>query len=96
MELPQLGARQPMEERGSVPGVVSTMPEATLNAVAEHGAVPVGSIRDTYGEAHQVLEDEGVEKFDANWSELVEKLAVSPHESDSGQPHRTDRSGEKV
>ncbi|MGW7005875.1 transaldolase family protein [Streptomyces sp. NPDC054933] len=92
------------------PGVVSTKPEATLNAVAEHGAVPVGSIRDTYGEAHQVLEklaalgvdyadvvqvleDEGVAKFDASWNELVEKLAISPHESDSGQ---TDRSREKV
>lgn len=35
------------------PGVVSTMPEATLNAAVEHGAVLVGSIRDTYGGAHK-------------------------------------------
>lgn len=35
------------------PGVVSTTPEATLNAAAEHRAVPVGSIRDIYGGARK-------------------------------------------
>jgi transaldolase len=49
-----------------------------------------------YAGVVQVLEDEGMEKFDTSWNELVEKLAVSPHESDSGQPHGTDRSREKV
>ncbi|MFV5998727.1 transaldolase family protein [Streptomyces sp. NPDC056231] len=49
-----------------------------------------------YADVVQVLEDEGVERFDASWNELVEKLAVSPHESASGRPHGTDRSGEKV
>ncbi|MFE4801784.1 hypothetical protein ACFRFL_44295 [Streptomyces sp. NPDC056708] len=44
----------------------------------------------------QVLEHERVDKFDAGWHESVEKLAVSPHESDSGRPHGTDRSREKV
>jgi transaldolase len=76
------------------PSVVSTMPEATLNAVADHGAVPADSIRDTYDEAHEVLEDlaalgvdyadvvqlledDGVKKFDAGWDELAEKLQAA-------------------
>jgi len=86
------------------PDVVSTMLEATLNAVADHGAVPTRSIRDTYGEAHQVLEelatlgidyadvvqvleDEGVEKFDASWDELAGKLAVSLRASGNSRPY---------
>jgi transaldolase len=39
------------------PDVVSTMPEATLNAVADHGVVPARGIREGYGQAHQVLEE---------------------------------------
>ncbi|MGW7404293.1 transaldolase [Streptomyces sp. NPDC054833] len=39
------------------PDVVNTMPEATLNAVADHGTVPARSIGDTYGEAHTVLDE---------------------------------------
>jgi transaldolase len=38
------------------PGVVNTMPEATLRAVADHGQVPADSIRDHYHEARQVLD----------------------------------------
>ncbi|MGW1548131.1 transaldolase family protein [Streptomyces sp. NPDC002346] len=49
-----------------------------------------------YADVVQVLEDEGVERFDASWNESLEKLAVSPHESDSGRPHGTDRSGGKA
>lgn len=37
------------------PGVVSTMPEATLRAVADHGQVPADSVRDHYDDAEQVL-----------------------------------------
>jgi transaldolase len=37
------------------PGVVNTMPEATLNAVAEHAAVPSDSIHGTYEAAEAVL-----------------------------------------
>jgi transaldolase len=37
------------------PGVVNTMPEATLRAVADHGQVPAESIRGHYDEAQQVL-----------------------------------------
>ncbi|MCQ4043789.1 hypothetical protein ACFOSC_26400 [Streptantibioticus rubrisoli] len=46
-----------------------------------------------YADVVQVLEDEGVEKFDASWNELAQKLAVSPHEPDGSQ---TDHSREKV
>jgi transaldolase len=38
------------------PGVVNTMPEATLRAVADHGAVPADSVRGHYGEAQQVID----------------------------------------
>jgi len=71
------------------PGVVNTMPEATLNAVADHGVVTGDTIRPhyahakqvlddlasvgiDYGDVVQVLEDEGVEKFEASWKELLE------------------------
>jgi transaldolase len=38
------------------PGVVNTMPEGTLRAVADHGDVPADSVRGHYAEAHQVLD----------------------------------------
>ena len=37
------------------PGVVNTMPEATLRAVADHGEVPADSVRAHYSDARQVL-----------------------------------------
>ena len=37
------------------PGVVNTMPEATLRAVADHGQVPADSVRGHYQDALQVL-----------------------------------------
>jgi transaldolase len=37
-------------------GVVNTMPEATLEAVADHGQIRGDTIRDRYGEAQQVLD----------------------------------------
>jgi transaldolase len=39
------------------PGVVNTMPEATLNAVADHGDVPDDSIHGTYADSQAVLDD---------------------------------------
>jgi transaldolase len=39
------------------PGVVSTMPEATLNAVADHGEIPGDSIRGSYARSQAVLDD---------------------------------------
>jgi transaldolase len=38
------------------PGVVNTMPEATLEAVADHGQVRGDTIRDEYSSAQQVLD----------------------------------------
>jgi transaldolase len=72
-----------------VAGVVNTMPEATLNAEADHGAPNGDAVRGTYAEAKKViedverlgisygevvqqLEDEGVEKFEASWKELLD------------------------
>jgi transaldolase len=37
------------------PGVVNTMPEATLRAVAEHDRIPEDSVREHYADARQVV-----------------------------------------
>jgi transaldolase len=72
-----------------VAGVVNTMPEATLNAFADHGIVLGDTVSGTADEAAAViaaveaqgvsmdavtaqLEDEGVEKFEVSWSQLLE------------------------
>jgi transaldolase len=72
-------------------GIVNTMPEATLDAVADHGEIRGDSIRGNYEDARQVmarladigvdyddvvrvLEDEGVEKFETSWNELIESI----------------------
>ncbi|MFI7195520.1 transaldolase family protein [Nocardia nova] len=39
------------------PGVINTMPEATLRAVADHARVPRDSIHGTYPQAWQTLEE---------------------------------------
>jgi transaldolase len=71
------------------PGVVNTMPEPTLDAVADHGVVRGDTVRGAYADASavfaaladvgvdlddvvEVLEVEGVEKFEASWNELLE------------------------
>ncbi|MFE0698672.1 transaldolase [Streptomyces sp. NPDC058872] len=70
------------------PGTVNTMPEATLEATADHGEVTGDTIRGTYDSSREVLEavaklgisyddvvqlleDEGVEKFEASWNDLL-------------------------
>ncbi|MES4905337.1 MULTISPECIES: transaldolase [unclassified Streptomyces] len=70
------------------PGTVNTMPEATLEAVADHGQITGDAVRGTYEQAKadldalagvgisyddvvQLLEDEGVEKFEASWNDLL-------------------------
>jgi transaldolase len=70
------------------PGTVNTMPEATLEAVADHGEISGDTIHGTYRQARadldalaafgidyddvvQVLEVEGVEKFEQAWNELL-------------------------
>ncbi|MCP9208271.1 transaldolase [Streptomyces cucumeris] len=70
------------------PGTVNTMPEATLDAVADHGQITGDTVRGTYEQAKadiealagigisydevvQLLEDEGVEKFESSWNDLL-------------------------
>ncbi|EWT06344.1 transaldolase [Intrasporangium chromatireducens Q5-1] len=69
------------------PGVVNTMPEQTLEAVADHGDVHGDTVTGTYAESREVLdaldrlgisytdvvellEREGVDKFDKAWDQL--------------------------
>ncbi|GAA3152148.1 transaldolase [Planomonospora alba] len=69
-------------------GTVNTMPEKTLDAVADHGRITGDTVRASYRQAWdtmaalkdagidyddvvRVLEDEGVEKFEASWTELL-------------------------
>src|SRR3954451_2246028 len=73
------------------PGTVNTMPEATLDALIDHGEFRGDTVRGAYPAAHkllddlatlgvdygdvvQVLEDEGVQKFEAAWSELIDAI----------------------
>ena len=74
-----------------VSGVVNTMPEATLDAEADHGEPNSDTVHGTYDESRkiiadleklgisyddvvQVLEDEGVEKFETSWNELLDAV----------------------
>jgi transaldolase len=74
-----------------VSGVVNTMPEATLDAEADHGDPSGDAVHGTYEQARkviadlealgvsyddvvQVLEDEGVEKFEVSWKELLDAV----------------------
>ncbi|GAA2269927.1 transaldolase [Nonomuraea roseoviolacea subsp. roseoviolacea] len=73
------------------PGTVNTMPEKTLDAVADHARVTGDTVRPYYEQAWntmaalkeagvdyddvvRVLEDEGVDKFEASWDELLESV----------------------
>jgi transaldolase len=75
------------------PGVVNTMPEATLRAVAGHGQIPADSVRAHEQDARQVLrqlaavgvdyddvtavlEQRGLDLFDASWRELGDQLGA--------------------
>ncbi|HEX5565429.1 MAG TPA: transaldolase [Streptomyces sp.] len=70
------------------PGTVNTMPEATLEAVADHGEITGDTVRGGYGQARadldaiaalgidydevvHLLEDEGIEKFEQSWNDLL-------------------------
>jgi len=54
------------------PGVVNTMPEATLRAVADHGRIPEDSVRGHYAEARQVLSE--LEALGIDYGDVTEKL----------------------
>ena len=72
------------------PNTVNTIPEATLNAVADHGEVTGNTIVPNYSEANEVLdaisvhvsypevveklEVEGLSKFDVSWEELLQTV----------------------
>ncbi|MCO5973680.1 transaldolase [Actinoallomurus soli] len=73
------------------PDTVNTMPEPTLDAVADHGEITGDTIRPFYEDARahmaalkeagvdyddvvRVLEEEGVEKFEASWTELLDTI----------------------
>uniref|UniRef100_A0AAU2VY29 Transaldolase n=1 Tax=Streptomyces sp. NBC_00008 TaxID=2903610 RepID=A0AAU2VY29_9ACTN len=70
------------------PNTVNTMPEATLDAVADHGEITGNTVAGGYDQARadldaikelgvsyddvvQVLEDEGVDKFETAWNDLL-------------------------
>jgi transaldolase len=54
------------------PGTVNTMPEGTLEAVADHGVVRGDTVRDTYAEAQQVLDD--LKAAGIDYDDVVEQL----------------------
>jgi transaldolase len=73
------------------PDTVNTMPEATLDAVADHGNIRGNTIVGTYDESRQVLDDlsklgieyddvievlesEGVQKFEDSYAQLAESV----------------------
>ncbi|GIH94673.1 transaldolase [Planobispora siamensis] len=74
-------------------GTVNTMPEKTLDAVADHGNITGDTVRGSYEEAWntmaalkeagidyddvvRALEEEGVQKFEASWTELLETVSA--------------------
>jgi transaldolase len=57
------------------PGVVNTMPEATLRAVADHGRIPEDSVRGHYGDARQVLS--GLEALGVGYGDVTEGLEAN-------------------
>lgn len=76
-----------------VGNTVNTMPEKTLQAVADHGEIIGDRVHGTYEESRdaiaaleregisydevvKVLEDEGLEKFETSWNELLETVRV--------------------
>ena len=54
------------------PGVVNTMPETTLRAVADHGRVPDDSIRGHYDDAQRVLDR--LREIGIDYDEVVQTL----------------------
>ena len=84
------------------PNTVNTMPEKTLEAVADHGEVTGDTVTAAAAAAEHVfsalkaagidlkdvfrkLEDEGVEKFEVSWNELIAATAeqLSAHTADA-------------
>ncbi|MET7651991.1 transaldolase [Streptomyces sp. NPDC005486] len=84
------------------PGIVNTMPEATLEATADHGEIHGNSIAGTYEQARadldaveqlgisyvgvvQLLETEGIQKFQQSWDSLLSAVrGARPHRNGAG------------
>jgi transaldolase len=81
------------------PNTVNTMPEATIDAVADHGVVTGDTVTGTASAAQEVfdkldaigidltdvflvLENEGVEKFEASWKELLDETQTQLQSAD--------------
>jgi transaldolase len=56
------------------PDVVNTMPEATLNALADHGQIRGNTIAGTYRDAQAVLDD--LDRIGISYDEVIELLEV--------------------
>ncbi|MDX6197848.1 MAG: transaldolase [Actinomycetota bacterium] len=56
------------------PGTVNTMPEPTLNAVAEHGVIRGDSVTGSYADAQKVLDD--LKAAGIDYDDVVEQLEV--------------------
>ena len=73
------------------PDTVNTMPEATIEATADHGEIAGDTVTSNYDDAQdvlarleklgisydevvQVIEDEGVDKFEKSWQELLDTV----------------------
>ncbi len=54
------------------PGVVNTMPQATLDAFADHGVVLGDTVTGTYTASHAVLE--AVESFGVSLAQVTDRL----------------------
>jgi transaldolase len=54
------------------PGVINTMPEPTLRAVADHGHIPRDSVRDHYADARRVLGE--LEAIGVDYGDVTETL----------------------
>jgi transaldolase len=78
------------------PNTVNTMPEATLDAVADHGVITGDTVTGTAAAAQEVfdklaaigidltdvflvLENEGVQKFEESWTELLDETQKQLH-----------------
>src|SRR3954454_7933583 len=90
------------------PDTVNTMPEATLQAVYDHGEIEPDTVRGHYGDAQGVLdgikevgvdyddvvlvlENEGVEKFEDSWNQLID--TITEQLQDKGESIGGDGSG---
>ena len=91
------------------PDTVNTMPEATLDATGDHGQLSGDTITATtpsagvfaslgapgvdYDDVVQVLEDEGVSKFEASWVELLDTVDRAGSLTSKDPAHRTHERG---